>query len=87
MVAGKSVRKCEVLQAMIKRFAAITSLFVAMLTPGIAAQSSQPHHRHHHHHRKKIQSVNYRKLAEAKGYKKVSSLVNFPEFFPGLGVI
>jgi hypothetical protein len=72
---------------MIKRFAAITSMLVMMLTPGIAAKSVQPHHRHHHHHRKKIQSVNYRKLAEAKGYKKVSSLVNFPEFFPGLGVI
>jgi hypothetical protein len=74
---------------MIKRIAAI--MFGAMLTPGIAAERVQPHHHHHHHyhrhHRKKIQSVNYRKIAEAKGYMKVSSLVNFPEFFPGLGVI
>ncbi len=53
---------------MIKRFAAITIMFVAMFTPAIAAKSTRPHHRHHHH-RKKIQSVNYRKLAEAKGYK------------------
>jgi hypothetical protein len=68
---------------MIKRIAAI--MFGAMLTPGIAAERVQPHHHHHYHrpHRKKIQSVDYRKIAEAKGYKKVSSLVNFPEFFPG----
>ncbi|MBV8398125.1 MAG: hypothetical protein JOZ17_05220, partial [Acetobacteraceae bacterium] len=28
-----------------------------------------------------------RKVAEANGYKRVSDLVNFPKFFPGLGII
>jgi hypothetical protein len=44
--------------------------------------------KHVHHHRKKTaKHINQRKVAEAKGYKKLSSLVDFPEFFPGLGVI
>jgi hypothetical protein len=30
---------------------------------------------------------NFRILAERKGYKRVSSLVNFPTFFPGIGVV
>ena len=30
---------------------------------------------------------NPRILAERKGYKRVSSLVNFPAFFPGIGVV
>ena len=30
---------------------------------------------------------NQRKVAERNGYKRVSDLVNFPKFFPGLGVI
>ena len=30
---------------------------------------------------------NLRILAERKGYKRVSSLVNFPTFFPGIGVV
>ena len=30
---------------------------------------------------------NQRKLAESKGYKPLSDLVNFPKFFPGLGII
>ena len=30
---------------------------------------------------------NQRKLAESKGYKRLSDLVNFPKFFPGLGII
>jgi hypothetical protein len=42
--------------------------------------------RHTHARRKKTQ-INERKLAEAKGYKRVSSLVNFPNFFPSLGII
>jgi hypothetical protein len=66
---------------MIKRFAAM--MLVAMLTPGMAAERA----RHHHHHRKRIEHVNFRKVAEATGYRKVSSLVNFPDFFPGLGVL
>jgi hypothetical protein len=30
---------------------------------------------------------NRRKIAEKNGYKRVSELVNFPKFFPGLGII
>jgi hypothetical protein len=30
---------------------------------------------------------NLRKIAEGKGFKRVSDLVNFPKFFPGLGII
>jgi hypothetical protein len=30
---------------------------------------------------------NRRKIAENNGYKRVSDLVNFPKFFPGLGII
>lgn len=28
-----------------------------------------------------------RKVAERKGYKRLSDLVNFPKFFPGLGIV
>jgi hypothetical protein len=38
-------------------------------------------------HRKRHTSPNKRKIAEANGYKRVSDLVNFPKFFPGLGII
>jgi hypothetical protein len=83
----------------IKRLAA--AMFIGMLTPSTAAVNSSnaqsretPRatalhaHRHVHHHRRRTaERVNQRKVAEAKGYKKVSSLVNFPDFFPGLGVI
>lgn len=31
--------------------------------------------------------ANLRKVAEDKGFKPVSDLVNFPKFFPGLGVV
>ena len=84
---------------MIKRLAA--AMFIALVTTGTGAvnssnaQSSETPqltalhaHRHVHHHRRKtVKYVNQRKVAEAKGYKKLSSLVNFPDFFPGLGVI
>jgi hypothetical protein len=30
---------------------------------------------------------NQRRIAEREGYKRVSDLVNFPKFFPGLGII
>jgi hypothetical protein len=30
---------------------------------------------------------NARRLAERRGFKKVSSLVNFPPFFPGIGIL
>jgi hypothetical protein len=83
----------------IKRLAA--AVFIALLTTSTAAVNSSKAkssesalvnawsaHRHVHHHRRKtVKQVNQRKVAEAKGYKKVSSLVNFPDFFPGLGVI
>jgi hypothetical protein len=36
-------------------------------------------------HRK--QNVNQRKIAERHGFKRVSDLVNFPRFFPGLGIV
>ncbi|HLZ05359.1 MAG TPA: hypothetical protein VKR55_24825 [Bradyrhizobium sp.] len=40
---------------------------------------------------KKRQAVrlppNLRKLAERDGYKRLSDLVNFPKFFPGLGIL
>ncbi|KAA2236114.1 hypothetical protein [Salinarimonas soli] len=32
-------------------------------------------------------SLNPRLVAERRGYKRVSSLVNFPAFFPGIGVV
>ncbi len=84
---------------MIKRLAA--ALFIAMFTastvagkPSGAKSGEFPRinarnaYRHIHHHRKRAaKHVNQRKAAEAKGYKKVSSLVNFPDFFPGLGVV
>ncbi len=83
----------------IKRLAA--AMFIAMLTMSTAAVNSsnaqsresprataRHAHRHiHHHKRRTAEHVNQRKVAEAKGYKRVSSLVNFPDFFPGLGVI
>jgi hypothetical protein len=34
-----------------------------------------------------VSNRNERKIAERKGYKRVSELVNFPKFFPGLGII
>jgi hypothetical protein len=84
---------------MIKRFAA--AMFIAMLatsTAVVSSSSAQPgetpriNARHtskhvYHHKRRTAKHVNYRRAAEAKGYKRVSSLVNFPDFFPGLGVI
>jgi hypothetical protein len=79
----------------------VAAMFIAMLaTSMVAVNSSNAQsaedprvnawsaRKHVHHHRKKTaKHVNQRKVAEAKGYKKVSSLVDFPAFFPGLGVI
>jgi hypothetical protein len=84
---------------MIKRLAA--AMFIALLATSAApvnsskAKSSEAAlvnarnaRRHVHYHRRKtVKHVNQRKVAEAQGYKRLSSLVNFPEFFPGLGVI
>ncbi|WP_424630430.1 hypothetical protein [Bradyrhizobium sp. SYSU BS000235] len=36
---------------------------------------------------RRAQPQNLRKVAEDKGFKRVSDLVNFPKFFPGLGVL
>jgi hypothetical protein len=36
---------------------------------------------------KKPQRPSLRVVAERQGYKRVSSLVNFPNFFPGIGVV
>jgi hypothetical protein len=65
---------------MLIRFA--VALFATMVTLSGAAANVPQHHRW-----KRMHPPNYRKIAEAKGYKKVSSLVDFPEFFPGLGII
>jgi hypothetical protein len=84
---------------MIKRL--VAAMFIAMLaTSTVAVNSSNAQsgkaprayawsaRKHVHHHRKKTaKRVNQRKVAEGNGYKKVSSLVDFPAFFPGLGVI
>ena len=84
---------------MIKRLAA--AMFIALLTTSTAAVDSSSaqsretpratawHARRHvqHHRRRTAAHVNQRKAAEAKGYRKVSSLVNFPDFFPGLGAL
>ena len=79
----------------------VAAMFIAILaTSTVAVESSNAQsgedaranawsaRKHMHHHRKKTaKHVNQRKAAEAKGYKKVSSLVDFPSFSPGLGVI
>jgi hypothetical protein len=41
-------------------------------------------HRKHHVFRS---LPNQREIAEKNGYKRVSELVNFPRFFPGLGIV
>jgi hypothetical protein len=43
-------------------------------------------HRAHKRHLVRS-SPNQRKIAENNGYKRVSDLVNFPKFFPGLGIV
>ncbi len=63
---------------MIKRLAA--AIFIALLTTSTAAVNSS------NARSSKTPHVNLRKVAEAKGYTKVSSLAIFPDFLPGLGV-
>jgi hypothetical protein len=41
----------------------------------------------HRKHEVVRSSPNQRVIAEKNGYKRVSDLVNFPKFFPGLGII
>jgi len=51
------------------------------------------HHLRQHHgvrrkrHKKPERSENLQAIALKQGYKKVSDLVQFPNFFPGLGII
>ncbi|MGH6848802.1 MAG: hypothetical protein ACREC0_15625, partial [Methylocella sp.] len=54
-------------------------------TPRVTAWNAGKHV--FHHRRRTAKPVNLRKLAEAQGYKKVSSIAVFPEFLPGLGVL
>jgi hypothetical protein len=37
--------------------------------------------------RRHVRKPNMRRDAERGGFRKVSSLVNFPDFFPGLGIL
>jgi hypothetical protein len=41
----------------------------------------------HRKHRVVRSLPNQRKIAEKTGYRRVSDLVNFPKFFPGLGIL
>jgi hypothetical protein len=49
-------------------------------TTGTVQQPGRQEHR-------RTGSFNHRRIMERAGYKKVSSLVNFPSFFPGIGVL
>jgi Ni/Co efflux regulator RcnB len=44
-------------------------------------------HRRHRAHQTHPRRINARKAAQRQGWKAVSSLVNFPSFFPSLGII
>jgi hypothetical protein len=62
--------------------------------PKVAARKRQPVERRQQvvkrkESRRKLAESheNQREIAERKGYKRVSDLVNFPKFFPGLGII
>ena len=82
---------------MIKRLAA--AIVIAMLAASTAAVDSSKaqstkaprvnawNGRKHtfDHGQRNAEHQNLRKFAEAKGYKKVSSLAVFPDFVPGLG--
>jgi hypothetical protein len=49
-----------------------------------AARRGGKAHRKHH----VVRSLpNQRKIAEKNGYQRLSELVNFPKFFPGLGIL
>jgi hypothetical protein len=47
----------------------------------------RPHRTHRKHRVVRPAPPNLRKIAEGKGFKRVSDLVNFPKFFPSLGII
>jgi hypothetical protein len=62
-------------------------VLLGLLTSAADAARLEHHFQHHAHWKRGAKHFNYRKAAEAKGYKRVSSLVNFPDFFPGLGIL
>jgi len=52
--------------------------------PRRTVRGARAAHKKHH----VVRSMqNQRKIAEREGYKRVSDLVNFPKFFPGLGIV
>ncbi|WP_027550245.1 hypothetical protein [Bradyrhizobium sp. Cp5.3] len=54
---------------------------------GGKAHKKQEHRKQEEKHQAVRPPPNQRKIAEKNGYKRVSDLVNFPKFFPGLGII
>jgi hypothetical protein len=52
--------------------------------PRRTVRRARPARRKHHVVRS---TQNQRKIAEREGYKRVSDLVNFPKFFPSLGIL
>ncbi|PPQ15913.1 hypothetical protein CV770_28985 [Bradyrhizobium sp. AC87j1] len=65
------------------------------LLPGTAPPADEvektrtaPHRKKAHRKHKVVRPPpNQREVAEKNGYQRVSDLVNFPKFFPGLGII
>ncbi|MGY4626143.1 hypothetical protein [Bradyrhizobium sp. USDA 4486] len=89
-----------VLIADVRRLAAQFAPFLPQAPQTLAPATAQPadnveqprtaHHRSSRVHRKHAvvrPPPNQREVAEKNGYKRVSDLVNFPKFFPGLGII
>ncbi|WP_439374084.1 hypothetical protein [Bradyrhizobium sp. DASA03120] len=58
-------------------------------TPPAEQTRAAPHRRSKAHRKREVvrPPANQRKVAETNGYRRVSDLVNFPKFFPGLGII
>ena len=80
MTAGKALASGRVI--------AVAMLAIGSITPIAQAKPKLASYRHSLTIRLgPAQHVNLRKQAERSGFKKVSSLVNFPTFFPGLGII
>jgi hypothetical protein len=57
--------------------------------PSYRVRTANAAARRHAHRRRHVSRPlpSQRELAERNGYKRVSDLVNFPKFFPGLGII
>jgi hypothetical protein len=63
---------------------------IALATLSLGAQTgarAQHHNSLRSSHSHWGNHPNARKLAERRGFKKVSSLVNFPPYFPGIGIL